>query len=82
MLAGLTPTAGRVLFTGELDGNFLVLDASTGKELYRFNTGGAIVGGVPTYQVGGRQYVAAVSGNQGLFNSKGAATIVVFTLPK
>lgn len=84
MLAGLTPTAGRVLFTGDLDGNFFVLDASTGEELYRFNTGGGIAGGVATYEVAGRQYVAVVSGNQsfGSFNSHGAATVVVFTLPK
>jgi len=82
MLAGLTPTAGGVLLTGEFSGYFLVLDAASGKDLYRFYTGGGLAGGISTYMVGKHQFVAVVSGNQsaGAPNSKGAATIVVFTL--
>jgi alcohol dehydrogenase (cytochrome c) len=84
MLAGLTPTAGGVLFTGELGGNFLVLDAENGEQLYRFNTGGAMAGGVVTYLVGHRQYVAAVCGNESRAAAiaGGAATIVIFGLPR
>jgi alcohol dehydrogenase (cytochrome c) len=55
MLAGLTATAGDVLLTGDLNGDFLVLLASSGKVLYRFNTGGAVAGGISTYAVDGRQ---------------------------
>jgi glucose dehydrogenase len=82
MLAGLTATAGGVLFTGDLNGDFLVLRASSGKVLYRFNTGGAIAGGVSTYLHRGKQYVAVASGNSSrlTWGSTGAATIFVFAL--
>jgi hypothetical protein len=43
-----------LLFTGELNGDFIVLDGCDGSVLYRFNTGGAISGGIATYQVGGK----------------------------
>jgi alcohol dehydrogenase (cytochrome c) len=79
MYAALTPTAGNVLFTGDLDGNFLVLNARNGKELYRFNTGGPIAGGVVTYERKGRQYVAVASGSSGgSIPLTGSATIVIF----
>jgi PQQ-dependent dehydrogenase (methanol/ethanol family) len=79
MYAALTPTAGNVLFTGDLTGNFLTLDARDGHTLYKFNTGGPIAGGVITYQVKGRQYVAVASGSSGgSIPLNGAATVVIF----
>jgi PQQ-dependent dehydrogenase (methanol/ethanol family) len=83
MVAGLTPTAGGLVFTGTPTGEFWALSARTGDVLYRFNTGGAIAGGVSTYQVGGRQYVAVPSGNasQTIWHSTGAPTLIVFALP-
>ncbi|HEY8009773.1 MAG TPA: PQQ-binding-like beta-propeller repeat protein [Rudaea sp.] len=82
LLAAVTATAGGVLFTGDLDNNFLAIDAANGKTLYKFNTGGSIGGGVLTYAIGGKQYVATTSGVvSGFFGGTGAATIVVFTLP-
>jgi alcohol dehydrogenase (cytochrome c) len=79
MYAALTATAGNVLFTGDLNGNFLVLDARNGKELYRFNTGGPIAGGVVTYEHKGRQYVAVASGSSGgSIPLTGSTTIVIF----
>jgi alcohol dehydrogenase (cytochrome c) len=81
MIAAVTTTAGNVVFTGSVDGHFLVLHARNGDELYRFNTGGAMAGGVVTYELDGTQYVAAVSGNQsGLWRSRGAPTVVIFGL--
>ena len=85
MLAAVTTTAGNLVFTGELGGDFLAFDARTGRELYRFNTGGSMGGGVITYAVNGKQYVAAASGNPSVFwvdQFPGAPTIVVFTLPQ
>jgi alcohol dehydrogenase (cytochrome c) len=84
MVAGLTPTAGGVVLTGGSHGEFLVFDASNGVILYRFNTGGAVSGGVSTYMVGARQYVAVASGNHGSvpLGVGGAPTVVVFALPK
>jgi alcohol dehydrogenase (cytochrome c) len=82
LVAGITVTKGGVLFTGDLDNNFLVIDAGNGKTLYRFNTGGAIGGGVLSYAVDGRQYVATTSGVvSGFFGGSGTSAVVVFTLP-
>ncbi len=79
MYAALTPTAGNVLFTGDLGGNFLALDSRNGKELYRFNTGGPIAGGVVTYEQNGKQYVAVASGSSGgSIPLTGSTTIVIF----
>ncbi|WP_052352008.1 pyrroloquinoline quinone-dependent dehydrogenase [Deinococcus pimensis] len=82
MVAAVTPTAGGVIFTGDLNGDFLTLDARTGKTLYRFPTGAAIGGGVVTYEVGGKQYVAVAAGNASrtLWRTTGAATVVIFAL--
>jgi alcohol dehydrogenase (cytochrome c) len=75
----VTPTAGDVLLTSDLNGEFLVLDARSGKNLYRFNTGGPIAGGIVTYETKGKQYVAVASGNSGgSIPLAGSATIVVF----
>ena len=83
MLAAVTVTSADLLLTGELDGDFLVLDARDGTVLYRFYTGGAMNGGVVTYQVGGKQYVAVTSGNATYFWRRpvGSATVIVFSLP-
>jgi glucose dehydrogenase len=83
MVAGVTPTASGLVFTGSPNGDFMALDARTGAILYRFNTGGGVSGGVSTYSVDGRQYVAVASGNASrtIWKTRGAATIVVFGLP-
>jgi len=83
MVAGVTTTAGGVLFTGENTGDLLAMDTATGEVLYRFNTGGAMTAGVITYAVGGKQYVAAASGRGSFWlgGGKGSPTLVVFTLP-
>jgi alcohol dehydrogenase (cytochrome c) len=63
VVAGITPTAGGLIFTGDMEGNFYALDKSSGRTLYTMKAGGAIAGGVVTYMVGGTQYVATTSGN-------------------
>ena len=83
MLAAVTTTSAELLFTGELSGNFLALSARTGKVLYHFNTGGAMNGGVVSYAINGKQYVAAVSGSASGFwgAPPGSSTIIIFALP-
>jgi PQQ-dependent dehydrogenase (methanol/ethanol family) len=79
MYAAVTATAGNVLFTGDLEGNFLALDARNGKTLYTFNTGGPIAGGIVTYEQKGKQYIAVASGSSGgSIPLTGSATIVIF----
>lgn len=84
MVSAVTATKGNVVFTGELTGDFLALDARDGKVLYRFNTGGGIGGGVVTYQEAGKQYVAVMSGKPSPFwvsEIAGAPTVFLFALP-
>lgn len=82
ILAGVTPTAGGVIFTGELNGDAIALDAKSGKVLWRHPTNNAIGGGVLTYRAGGRQLVAVAAGMKSLIWPVPAQTnrIVVFGL--
>ena len=59
-------TASDLIFVGQFDGNFLVLNAVTGKELWRFQTGAAISAGAATYTIGGEQYVAVFASGTGI----------------
>jgi alcohol dehydrogenase (cytochrome c) len=82
LVAGVTTTAGGVLFTGDLNNDFLVIDARDGKTLYRFNTGGTVGGGVISYQLDGKQYVATTSGVvSGFFGGSGTSAVIIFGLP-
>jgi len=83
MLAAVTVTSGDVIFTGELTGDFIALDAHNGNIVYRFPGGGAIVGGVISYAAGGKQYLAVVSGMAAGFwqAAPGSMTLTVFALP-
>lgn len=82
LVAGVVATSGGVLFTGDMDNDFLAIDAANGKTLYRFNTGGSSGGGVVSYALDGRQYVATTSGVvSGFFGGSGLPTVIVFALP-
>jgi plastocyanin len=63
---GPLSTASDLVFVGMFDGNFLALDAVTGKELWRFQTGAGISAGAITYAIDGEQYVAIFSGGTGI----------------
>jgi alcohol dehydrogenase (cytochrome c) len=84
VVAGVTPTAGGLLFTGDLDGTFYAFDKSNGNVLFKGNTGGAIAGGVLTYMVDGTQYVATTSGNisRATFQTTGDPKIVIGALER
>jgi alcohol dehydrogenase (cytochrome c) len=82
LVAGVTVTSGDVLFTGDLNNDFLAIDMRDGKTLYRFNTGGSIGGGVISYQVDDKQYVATTSGVvSGFFGGSGTSAVIIFALP-
>jgi PQQ-dependent dehydrogenase (methanol/ethanol family) len=59
---GALATAGGVVFYGTLEGYLKAVDAKTGKELYKFKTPSGIIGNVMTYEHGGKQHVAVLSG--------------------
>ena len=62
IFGGVTPTAGGLVFFGDMGGNFYALDAATGQKLWGQKIGGAIGGGVITYTVNGAQKVAVATG--------------------
>jgi alcohol dehydrogenase (cytochrome c) len=82
IVAGVTPTAGGLVFTGDLSGNFYALDKANGKVLFTTKTGGAIAGGVVTYAVAGKQFVGVTSGNvsRSTFQTTGSPRMLVMSL--
>jgi alcohol dehydrogenase (cytochrome c) len=83
VVAGVTPTAGGLVFTADLTGHLRAFDASTGEVLYELETGQSIGGGIVSYRAGGRQRIGVASGmKSGIW--PGAATesrIQVLALP-
>jgi alcohol dehydrogenase (cytochrome c) len=62
IMSGVTPTAGGLVFFGDMGGNFYAVDAETGEKLWGQKIGGAIGGGVITYTVNGTQKIAVATG--------------------
>ena len=65
-------TASGVVFAGDNEGNFLAVEARTGKPLWHYSTGSPIQGAAAmTYMLDGRQHVIIASGT----------TLLSFALP-
>jgi alcohol dehydrogenase (cytochrome c) len=62
IIGAMTPTAGGVVFFGDIGGNFYALDSANGEKLWARDLGGAIGGGVITYTANGAQKVAVAAG--------------------
>ncbi len=60
--AGVMSTAGGLVFGGTNEGNFFALDAQTGKELWNFQTGGAVRSNPISFGVDGKQYIGIAAG--------------------
>lgn len=60
---GVLATGGQVLFGAIRDGNFVALDARSGKYLWHFQTGASMNASPMSYAVAGRQFVAISAGN-------------------
>jgi PQQ-dependent dehydrogenase (methanol/ethanol family) len=82
VVAGVTPTAGGVTFAGDLAGNLLVFNTKTGQLVHKGRAGGAMAGGLVTYDIGGKQYVAFAAGNisRNAFGDLGMPSVVIMTL--
>jgi mono/diheme cytochrome c family protein len=82
VIAGVTPTAGGVTFSGDIAGNFLVFNSKSGELVRKVQTGGALAGGVVTYEAGAKQYVAFASGNVSrlAFGALGLPSVVIMAL--
>ncbi len=60
--ASVLATAGGLVFTGDLDGNALALNAESGELLWKFSTGSGHRGSPVSYAVADKQYIAIPSG--------------------
>lgn len=61
--AGISTTAGGLVFTGSADGYFFALDAATGEELWHISLGARVHAAPMTFSVDDKQYVTIASGN-------------------
>jgi alcohol dehydrogenase (cytochrome c) len=61
--SGVLSTAGGLVFTGDAEGNFMSLDAASGKILWHFQCGASIYASPMTYAIDGKQYVAIAAGS-------------------
>jgi alcohol dehydrogenase (cytochrome c) len=82
ILGGVTPTSGRLVFFGDMAGTLYALDAVSGEKLWSSNIGGAIGGGLITYDTGKGQRIAVAAGmNSPIWaGPKGTGKIVILSL--
>ena len=62
ILAGVTPTAGGLVFSADEKGKFYAFNAENGKILWQNSTGLPTGGGIVSYAVNGKQYISVVAG--------------------
>jgi alcohol dehydrogenase (cytochrome c) len=65
--AGTLVTAGGLVFTGELTGEFIAVDSEAGKIVWQFQTPSGIVGQPITWEHDGKQFVTITSGTGGVY---------------
>jgi len=81
LVAGTAVTATGLVFTGDLNGDFLAFDAASGKVLHKIGLKQPVGGGVITYQAGGKQRIAVAAGLEGrIMDTHGQPIVVVFGL--
>ena len=68
--AGTLVTAGGLVFTGTLTGEFVAVDVDIGKILWQFQTPSGIIGQPVTWERDGKQYVTITSGIGGVYALK------------
>jgi alcohol dehydrogenase (cytochrome c) len=70
--AGVTATAGGLVFSANHEGVFMAVDSNTGSVLYTYPTGGTVFGPPTTFMLDGRQWVLMPS----------STTLTAFALPQ
>jgi alcohol dehydrogenase (cytochrome c) len=66
--AGTITTAGRLVFTGTMLGEFLAIDADNGTVLWKFQTDSGIISQPISWELNGRQYITVLSGIGGVYH--------------
>jgi alcohol dehydrogenase (cytochrome c) len=79
VLSGVTATAGGIVLVGDNSGAFYVVNSDSGNVIKKVPTGGALSGGVVTYEQNNKQYIAFATGNvsKSVFGAVGHPSIVV-----
>ena len=70
-MAGVLSTESGLVFGGDMDGNAMAFDATSGKNLWHFQTGAGIYAAPVTFMLDGRQFLIVPSGT----------TLYAFALP-
>lgn len=73
--SAIVATAGGLLFTGKETGEFIALDADTGKTLWQFQTSSGINAQPITFTHNGQQYVTVLSGLGGIYVKQAGAEL-------
>jgi alcohol dehydrogenase (cytochrome c) len=81
MIGGSLATAGGLVFTGEGNGHFDAFDARTGKILWHFVAGAGCNAPPVSYELDGKQYVAAACGGNFQLGYPLGDAVLVFALP-
>ncbi|MBS0363166.1 MAG: PQQ-dependent dehydrogenase, methanol/ethanol family [Proteobacteria bacterium] len=63
--AGVLSTGGGLVFQGAAEGQFYAYDATSGKQLWSYQTGNGVIAAPMTYELKGEQYVALMVGAGG-----------------
>jgi PQQ-dependent dehydrogenase (methanol/ethanol family) len=90
MYGGALATAGGIVFTGEMTGDFIAFDAKTGEKLWTYSMGAGVCTPPITYRIKGVQYIAVGAsgchGGENLMYRDGRATFgdvfAIFALPQ
>lgn len=69
LISSALATAGDLVFVGTPEGKVVALNAKTGEQLWEFNVGTPVSGGIISYSIGGKQYIAVAAGG----NTRSAA---------
>ena len=89
VVASVLSTAGGLVFAGTPTGEFIALDAQSGRQVWQYRTGTGIHSSPISYSVGGKQYIAVPTGWGGwvkgfapqTFGHERGSTLFVFALP-
>jgi alcohol dehydrogenase (cytochrome c) len=61
--SGVLSTEGGLVFTGDAEGNFIALEAASGKALWHFQCGASVYSSPMSFAIDGKQYVAVAAGS-------------------
>ncbi|MEO1542745.1 MAG: PQQ-binding-like beta-propeller repeat protein [Pseudomonadota bacterium] len=80
MIGGTLATQGRLVFSGEGNGQFSAFDSVTGERLWTYDCGAGANAPPISFEVDGQQYIAIAAGGNALWGFKSGDSVLVFSL--